>query len=101
MDLDADLVVMPSFSAAAADGDADAYACAHCRNRVCDTCAVRGDRRVCLECANPGSGYHIAAAGRAGMGVGVGMGMGMGGVVGGMEASGAGEKRWVGGIGWL
>lgn len=37
--------------------DADEeYACANCRRRVCDMCAVRGNCRICLECAIPGGG---------------------------------------------
>lgn len=32
------------------------YECASCQRRVCDTCAVRGDQRICLECALPGRG---------------------------------------------
>lgn len=32
------------------------YECAVCQRQVCDTCAVRGDQRVCLECALPGGG---------------------------------------------
>lgn len=28
--------------------------CYHCSRRVCDVCSVRGDHRVCLECAVPG-----------------------------------------------
>lgn len=34
----------------------DDYECAVCRRNVCDMCAVRGDRRICLECAMPGAG---------------------------------------------
>lgn len=34
----------------------DEWACASCTRRVCDTCAVRGDYRICLECAVPGGG---------------------------------------------
>lgn len=34
----------------------DEYACANCRRRVCDICAVRGNCRICLECAMPGGG---------------------------------------------
>jgi len=30
---------------------ADMWACTACGKNVCDTCAVRGDGRVCLECA--------------------------------------------------
>lgn len=32
------------------------YSCAVCQRSVCDTCAVRGDQRICLECALPGRG---------------------------------------------
>lgn len=32
------------------------YECASCHRNVCDTCAVRGDERICLECAIPGGG---------------------------------------------
>lgn len=32
------------------------YECAVCSRNICDMCAVRGDRRICLECAMPGSG---------------------------------------------
>lgn len=32
------------------------YLCASCRRAVCDTCAVRGDQRICLECALSGRG---------------------------------------------
>jgi len=32
------------------------YECAVCSRNVCDMCAVRGDRRICLECAMPGAG---------------------------------------------
>lgn len=32
------------------------YECAVCSRDICDTCAVRGDRRICLECAMPGGG---------------------------------------------
>ena len=34
----------------------DNHECAICNRNVCDMCAVRGDRRVCLECAMPGGG---------------------------------------------
>lgn len=34
----------------------DEYECASCQRSVCDTCAVRGDQRICLECALPGTG---------------------------------------------
>jgi hypothetical protein len=53
----------------------DGWECERCRKRVCDTCAVRRDSRVCLECANPGHGRY--------------------------DALEIGEKRWVGGIGWM
>lgn len=32
------------------------YECTNCGRRVCDACAVRGDHRICLECAMPGGG---------------------------------------------
>lgn len=32
------------------------YSCTVCQRVVCDTCAVRGDQRICLECALPGRG---------------------------------------------
>ena len=32
------------------------YDCAVCTRSICDMCAVRGDHRLCLECAMPGSG---------------------------------------------
>lgn len=32
------------------------YECAVCQRQVCNTCAVRGDQRICLECALPGRG---------------------------------------------
>ena len=53
----------------------EGWECSRCRKRVCDTCAVRRESRLCLECANPGHGLYDA-----------------------MEI---GEKRWVGGIGWM
>ena len=53
----------------------DGWQCAMCAKRVCDTCAVRGDYRVCLECAVPGGGRY--------------------------EERELIEKRWVGGIGWM
>jgi hypothetical protein len=53
----------------------DGWECELCRKRVCDTCAVRRESRVCLECANPGHGRY--------------------------DALEIGEKRWVGGIGWM
>lgn len=34
----------------------DEWACACCSRQVCDTCAVRGDYRICLECAVSGGG---------------------------------------------
>lgn len=51
------------------------WECERCRKRVCDTCAVRRESRVCLECANPGHGRYDPVE--------------------------IGEKRWVGGIGWM
>lgn len=53
----------------------DSWECGRCRKRVCDTCAVRREARICLECANPGHGFYNAIE--------------------------IGEKRWVGGIGWM
>lgn len=79
------------------------YSCVNCGKRVCDTCAVRGDWRVCLECANPGNGNRLSQ----GYGMGFGYGSGScGAEAGSMSAHGAGalrmgDKRWVGGIGWL
>jgi hypothetical protein len=79
------------------DDDGSAYACANCSKRVCDTCAVRGDWRVCLECANPGNGHGDAyvhgynSGGSCGMEAGTTYGYGDRGE----------QKRWVGGIGWL
>ena len=32
------------------------FACCTCGKSVCDMCAVRGNERRCLECANPGNG---------------------------------------------
>lgn len=32
------------------------YVCVSCQRVVCDMCAVRGDQRICLECALPGAG---------------------------------------------
>ncbi len=94
MDLDTDLrpSVISSSSGGGGDGEGDAYSCAQCGKRVCDTCAVRGDWRMCLECANPGSGYGRGGMGGVSCGVEAGQGGGGGGAV---------EKRWVGGIGWL
>lgn len=57
------------------------WACARCDKRVCDVCAVRGDQRICLECANPGNGLYGGSGGYGDLEV--------------------GEKRWVGGIGWM
>lgn len=34
----------------------DDYRCANCSRNFCDMCAVRGDHRICLECAIPGGG---------------------------------------------
>lgn len=105
-----------------ADADADAYACAYCAKTVCDMCAVRGDVRVCLECANPGNGSratngfgHHSNNNNTGVAVSCGMEAGNavyggGGVpaaataVGGRAGDGGmmlGQKRWVGGIGWM
>ena len=52
----------------------EGWQCAVCAKRVCDTCAVRGDYRVCLECAVPGGGRYNERE--------------------------LNQKRWVGGIGW-
>jgi len=57
-------------------GIGDEWECARCLKRVCDTCAIRGNERVCLECANPGHGE-----------------------MGGVELTRG--KSWVGGIGWI
>jgi hypothetical protein len=90
------------FDARTSPEEDDPFHCAICSKRACDTCAVRGDRRICLECANLGNGY-------AGQGYSYYNGVGMGGSCG-MEAGvlyrpGVGmdlvEKRWVGGIGWV
>ena len=62
----------------------EGWQCVRCRKRVCDTCAVRDNERVCLECANPGNGMADGNGRYGGMGV-----------------KDAGEKRWVGGIGWM
>lgn len=81
-----------------------AYACAKCSRRVCDICAVRGDHRVCLECANPGNGnaYVNGHGYTRGGGMGGSCGMEVGSVYGhGGGSVGGGEKRWVGGIGWM
>lgn len=48
-----DMMEVDHNSAALMDEDFD---CASCQRRVCDTCAVRGDQRICLECALPGKG---------------------------------------------
>lgn len=32
------------------------YQCTNCARHVCDMCAVKGDYRICLECAMPGGG---------------------------------------------
>jgi hypothetical protein len=53
----------------------NAWECERCRRRVCDTCAVRRESRICLECANPGHGHDNTVE--------------------------SGEKRWVSGIGWM
>ncbi len=86
--------------------EGSAYSCVSCGKRVCDTCAVRGDWRVCLECANPGNGNSVSQ----GYGIGYGYSSGSQGScgveAGNMHGVGAGalrmgEKRWVGGIGWM
>ena len=41
-----------------ADEVGDEWTCSSCRRRVCDTCAVRADRRTCLECVLPGGGMQ-------------------------------------------
>ena len=33
----------------------DELSCSACGRKVCDTCAVRRDRRMCLECVNHGN----------------------------------------------
>jgi hypothetical protein len=98
IDGDLDLAAVAAAAASTSDDNGSAYACVHCSKRICDTCAVRGDWRVCLECANPGNGSAQAS----------GHGYQHGGGSCGMEAGtmyGYGErgeqKRWVGGIGWL
>lgn len=53
----------------------EGWQCTVCAKRVCDTCAVRGDYRVCLGCAVPGGGRY--------------------------EERELKQKRWVGGIGWM
>lgn len=53
----------------------EGWQCALCAKRVCDTCAVRGDYRVCLECAVPGGGRYNEDELRG--------------------------KRWIGGVGWM
>lgn len=53
----------------------EGWQCTICAKRVCDTCAVRGDYRVCLECAVPGGGRY--------------------------DERELKQKRWVGGIGWM
>jgi hypothetical protein len=53
----------------------DGWSCSMCAKRVCDVCAVRGNFRVCLECAVPGGGRY--------------------------RQEEIHEKRWVGGIGWM
>ena len=51
--LDTEMMDLDTAAQLAYDDD---YACANCHRRVCDTCAVRGDHRLCLECAIPGGG---------------------------------------------
>jgi hypothetical protein len=53
----------------------EGWQCAVCGKRTCNACAVRGDYRVCLECAVPGGGRY--------------------------EERELNQKRWVGGIGWM
>lgn len=53
----------------------EAWQCAVCGKRTCDACAVKGDYRVCLECAVPGGGRYAERE--------------------------LNQKRWVGGIGWM
>lgn len=117
IDTDSNLNFNHSSISIGADADADSqvYACAMCGRHVCDTCAVRGDVRSCLECANPGNGnahtsasYNIVGAGG---GVNVSCGMEAGSIYNGyrgaVQGGGAGgamvlaEKRWIGGIGWM
>lgn len=38
------------------DSAANEYSCVQCRRCICDLCSVKGNYRVCLECAMPGGG---------------------------------------------
>ncbi|KAF7514140.1 hypothetical protein GJ744_004465 [Endocarpon pusillum] len=103
MDIDAAAV---GFGISSSSDEGSAYSCVSCGRRVCDTCAVRGDWRVCLECANPGNGNRRSQGYGSGYGYSSGSGGSCGAEAGNMPAQGAGasrmgDKRWVGGIGWL
>lgn len=86
------------------DCESSAFSCASCSKRVCDICAVRANWRLCLACANPGSGngntLGYSGGGSCGMEAGVrgGVGGAAGSAIGHMGMMGG--KRWVGGIGW-
>lgn len=41
------------------DSVEDQFACVNCHRNVCDTCSVRADHRLCLECALPGNGWDM------------------------------------------
>ena len=103
MDIDTAAV---DFGLSGSSEEGGAYSCVNCGKRVCDTCAVRGDWRVCLECANPGNGNRLSQGHGLGYGYSSGSGGSCGAEAGSMSAQGAGalrmeDKRWVGGIGWL
>ncbi|ERF75919.1 hypothetical protein EPUS_01285 [Endocarpon pusillum Z07020] len=103
MDIDATAV---GYGISSSSDEGIAYSCVNCGKRVCDTCAVRGDWRVCLECANPGNGSRFSQGYGSGYGYSSGSGGSCGAEAGNMSAQGAGasrmgDKRWVGGIGWL
>lgn len=105
-----DIDTNPNLSISNDYEEATAFSCASCLKRVCDICAVRSDRRVCLECANPGNGNRYGSAQGHEVVYGYSNGAKMdGGGTCGMEAGnmygyggvGVEGKRWVGGIGWL
>lgn len=103
MDVDIDAAIaVADFSTCSDQGSA--YACAYCSRRVCDICAVRGDQRICLECANPGNGdayakdHGCVRLNRMGQSCGTEVGSVHGY---GYGRGGGEEKRWVGGIGWM
>ncbi len=105
MDIDAAAV---NFNISRSSYEGSAYSCVGCGKRVCDTCAVRGDWRVCLECANPGNGNGSRVSQGYGFGYGYSSGSqrSCGVEAGNVHGVGAGdlrmgEKRWVGGIGWM